>query len=110
MIQLEKAFELSDINEPIDVQFEPLINYTRVSSCPGCMCFTPTQVYLLPQNEEDSVACSPRCFTYDEVVSYKRKLLAGYEIILKDGGKVLLSNVFGKMRAGITQALDEHIH
>ena len=108
MTKLEKAFEMSDIAEPVDAQFEPLINYTRVSSYPGYMCFTASKVYLLPQSEAAAMTFNPLCFSYDEVVSYKRKLIAGYEITLKDGNKVLLSNVFGKMREGITAAFDEH--
>ena len=108
MIQLEKAFEMSDIDEPIDAQFEPLINYSRVSSYEGYMCFTPTKVYLLPRSEAAAMTFHPQCFPYEEVVSYGRRLLAGYEITLKDGSKVLLSNVFGKMRAVITEAFDEH--
>ena len=108
MTELPKAFEMSDIDEPIDVQFKPTINFSRIQSYAGEMCFTPTKVYLIPDLEDSPQDFHPFNFTYDEVVSYGRKLLAGYEIVLKDGNKVLLSNVFGKMRAGITAALDEH--
>ena len=108
MIQLDKDFNKSGIGESIDAEFMPTINYTRIQSYQGEMYFTPTKVYLMPHYEEAAMLFHPQCFTYDEVVSYKRKLLAGYEIVLKDGTKVLLSNVFGKMRAGITQAFDEH--
>lgn len=41
-----------------------------------------------------------------EVVSYGRKLIAGYEIQLAGGEKVSLANIFGKLRAAITEELD----
>ena len=96
MTELEKAFEMSDIDEPIDAQFEPHINYSRVASYEGYMCFTPTKVYLLPRSEAAAMTFHPKCFPYEEVVSYGRKLLAGYEITLKDG-RVISDEYNGKI-------------
>ena len=109
MIELEQTFTRDDIPEVIDAEFEPTVNYTRIDSIAGEMYFTPEKVYLMPHHPEDARLFTPKCFPYSEVASYKRRLLAGYEIILKDGSKILMSNVFGKMRAGITAAFDEHI-
>lgn len=108
MIELEKNFTRDNIDDVIIAEFDPVINFTRISSYQGEMLFTPTKVYLMPKYKEAAMVFKPKCFEYSEVLAYKRKLIAGYEITLKSGAKILLSNVFGKMRAGITAALDEH--
>lgn len=110
MIELPKNFRAQDIDEFIDAEFNPVINYTRIQSYDGEMYFTETKVYLMPHYVEHALIFHGKCFEYSEVESYKRKLIAGYEITLKDGNKILLSNVFGKMREGITAAFDSHIN
>lgn len=108
MIELPKNFTVDNIEEPIEASFEPTINFTRINSYQGEMYCTATKVYLTPHYLEESMLFNGKCFGYDEVASYGRKMIAGYEIVLKDGNKILLSNVFGKMRAGITEVLDYH--
>ena len=51
----------------------------------------------------DASASTP---IYKQIVNDIRSRVA--DGTLKSGAKILLSNVFGKMRAGITAALDEH--
>ena len=109
MTELPKSFMKSDIDEPVIAEFAPTINFTRIQSYQGEMFCTATKVYLAPHYQEASMLFHGKCFAYDEVASYGRNLLAGYKINLKDGSTILLSNVFGKMRAGITEVLDEYV-
>jgi hypothetical protein len=106
MIELPKNFTPDQIDELIEATFKPTINLNRITSFGGEMICTESKVYLLPQ--EYGALFAGKCFEYSEVLSYKRSLIAGYVIQLKSGQEVRLSNVFGKMRAGITEVLDRH--
>lgn len=108
MLNLGKEFTKAEIEEPVVAEFELAWNVTRLSSFNAQMCFTDKKVYLVPFLPNDILFFDAIAFEYSEVVSYGRKLLAGYEIHLADGSKVSLANVFGKMRAAITEELDYH--
>ena len=110
---LEKGFNPSEVEGTILGDFEPAINVSRISSFNGRMIITTEKVYLMPNYQAGAVDAfgqlvyKPRCFQLAEIEGYKKTGLAGYRITLKDGTELNFSNVFGKMRKGITAALEE---
>ena len=106
MNNLGKNFTMADIEEPVSADFEVAFNVTRLSSFNAKMCFTEKKVYFVPFIPNDIPFFDSVSFDYSEVVSYGRKLIAGYEIQLAGGEKVSLANIFGKLRAAITEELD----
>ena len=113
MQDLPKNFTPDQIEEPVIAQFEPAVNMTRLASCNGLIVFSTKKVYVMANfnagmaDALGTVVYQPRCFEYAEIDSYKKTGLAGYRITLKDGTELNFSNVFGKMRKGITAALEE---
>ena len=110
---LDQDFSPSQIEGTIIGDFSPAINVSRLASFNGKLIFTTEKVYVMPNYNAgmyDAIGAGlyePRCFTYAEVGSYKKTGLAGYQITLKDGTVLNFSNVFGKMRKGITAALED---
>ena len=112
MTQLDLTFTKSSIQEDIQASFEPVYNYTRLASYNGYLMFTATKIYWF-YNEDTApvqmLKLNPWCIDYSEIASYKKTGLAGYRISLKDGNDLNFSNVFRKMRNGITEALQAHV-
>lgn len=113
METLSKSFQVSDIQETIVAEFEPAYNLSRFASCNGKIVFSSKKVYVMANymagmvDAIGSMVTAPKCFAYDEIASYNKTGLAGYKITLKDGTEFNFSNVFGKMRKGITAAIEE---
>ncbi|MBP5504813.1 MAG: hypothetical protein J6X89_01780 [Bacteroidales bacterium] len=110
---LDQDFNPSQVEGTIIGDFSPAVNVSRLVSFNGKLICTNEKVYVMPNYNAGMVDAigagfyKPRCFTYAEIDSYNKTGLAGYRITLKDGTVLNFSNVFGKMRKGITAALDE---
>lgn len=112
MTQLDINFNKGDITEPIQATFEPAYNLSRLATYNGFLIFTKSKVYWFYNDDIHNVKAlrlNPWCFDYSEVAGYRKTGLAGYRISLKDGNDINFSNVFRKMRNGITEALQAHV-
>ena len=117
MIELDDNFGLEQLGNVKKEVFEILYNKNRVSSWDGQLYITPDKMYFfvtpasMAGRSVFDAGGAPKswCLDLSEIESYGRHSLAGYQIILKDGKKVLFSNVFRKLRNGLTEALDERL-
>ncbi len=113
MQELPKTFSRDDIEEPVIAEFDPAVNMSRLSSTNGRLVFSTKKVYVMAEVNAGmadllgKLVFQPKCFEYAEIASYDKRGLAGYVITLNDGTKLEFSNVFGKMRKGITAAIEE---
>ena len=114
MIELDDNFGLENLaNEPKET-FEIEYNKTRISSYAGQLIFTRDKVYFLVAPSNPSMRSpfdagdAPKswCIDISEIASHRRYGLAGYMFILSDGKEIRFTNVFGKQRNGIVEALD----
>ena len=112
-MEIIKDFNPSEVEGTIVGVFEPAINVSRLASFNGQLIITESKVYVAPMFQAGMVDAigagfyEPRCFSVQELAGYRKTGLAGYRITLKDGTEFNFSNVFGKMRKGITEALDQ---
>ena len=117
MIELDASFTLADLANVKKVSFDPLYNKNRASSWNGHMYITPDKMYYLvdPATMEGKtvwdIGGAPKswCIDLSEIASYGKYGLGGFKIELKDGTVLRFTNVFRKMRNGITEALQERM-
>ena len=117
MIELDDNFTLANLANEKKVSFDPLYNKNRASSWNGHMYITPDKIYYLvdPATMEGKtvwdIGGAPKswCIDLSEIASYGKFGLGGFKIELKDGTVLRFSNVFRKMRNGITEALQERM-
>lgn len=117
MIELNENFSLADLGNVKKEVFEILYNKNRVSSWDGHLYITPDKMYFIAALADMAnrsvfdVGGAPKswCIDLSEIASYGRHSLAGYQIVLKDGNKLLFSNVFRKLRNQLTESLDQHL-
>lgn len=114
MIELDKTFTMQNLANETKTTFEGvLFNNSLSSSNPGNLVFTRDKVYfLLDYNNvgpKKLFAKEPTswCIDISEIVSYGRRALAGYKITLADGTVLIFSNIFRKLRSGITEAIEQ---
>lgn len=115
MIELDDGFGLQNLSNVSKAVFDPLYNTNRVSSWEGHMCITSDKVYYLvtPTSMAGKTLVDaggpPKswCIDISEIASYGKYGLGGFKIALKDGTVLRFTNVFRKMRNGITAALQE---
>ena len=118
MIELDNSFSLADLGNVKKESFEMMYNKNRVSSWDGTMYITPDKIYFLvaPASMAGKsivdIGGAPKswCIELSEIASYGRHSLGGYQIVLKDGQKLLFSNVFRRKRNGIVEALEERLN
>ncbi|MBR5018362.1 MAG: hypothetical protein IKX53_01850 [Bacteroidales bacterium] len=110
MINLPGDFSLESIKDETQATFTPLYNYTRLSSTDGQMVFTADKIYYVIGNPGVRMTVSDWCLDISEIASYGKQGLGGYKIVLADGTKLLFSNVFRKMREGITAAIEARLN
>ena len=106
MIDLPSDSRPESIENEIQATFEPLYNFTRLSSTEGKMAFTADKIYYFIGNPAIRQTVADWCIDISEIAEFKKQGLAGYQIILADGKRLLFSNVFRKMRNGITEAIE----
>jgi len=109
MIDVPRDFTPASITEETQATFTPLYNYTRLSSTSGKMIFTADKIYFIIDNPAVPMTVANWCLDIAEIDSYGKQGLGGYKIILADGTKLLFSNVFRKMREGITAAIEARL-
>ena len=118
MIELDDNFGLQDLANESKTKFEDVqYNKTRVSSYGGDLIFTSDKAYFLvappDPNERHPLdfggAPKSWCIDLSEIASYRKYGLVGFMFVLKDGKEVRFTNVFRKMRNGITEALEERL-
>ncbi|MBQ9893371.1 MAG: hypothetical protein IJM35_09495 [Bacteroidales bacterium] len=106
MIKLDKDFNPEMIDEEIEYEFHPAINYTRINSTNGSLVFTKTRMYVF-YDPQIRLLYPPRYYEISEIDKCEKFGLfgAGLLIYMKDGDKLRLSNVGKKMREGIEEAI-----
>lgn len=117
MIELDESFTLANLANVPKLVFDPMYNKTRASSWNGHMYITNDKMYYLvdPAGMADKtvwdIGGAPKswCLDLGEIASYGKYGLGGFKINLKDGTVLRFSNVFRKMRNGITEALQERL-
>ena len=112
MIKLDLDFKKESISEEIVATCEPAYKLTLLATYNGYLVFTTSKIYWIYNNEIHNVKMlklNPWCIDYSEIASYKKTGLAGFRITLKDGKDLNFSNVFGKMRKKMTEALESHL-
>lgn len=101
---------LSDFKSESQAKFEPMHNTTRILSHEGELHFTANEIYWFYTNKAEMTVYKPWSIEISEIASYRRTGLAGYRITLKDGKELNFSNVFRKMRNGITEEIEKRMH
>lgn len=117
MIELDNSFNVADLANVKKEVFDPMFNKTRASSWNGHMYITPDKMYYIvePAGLEGKTVWdmggAPKswCIDLSEIASYGKYGLGGFKIELKDGTTLRFTNVFRKMRKGITEALEERM-
>ena len=110
MIQLDINLKKDDITEEIVATCEPAYKLSRLATYNGYLIFTASRIYWIYNSDIHNVKflkLNPWCIDYSEIASYKKTGLAGFRITLKDGKEIDFSNVFGKMRKKIIDALEQ---
>ena len=107
MQELDKTVTRDSILDKAQKSFNPLFNLSRINSTEGEMIFTEDKIYYFFENEAVQLIKKPWCVDIAEIASWKKSGLAGYVITLNDGTELRFSNVFRKMREGITAAIEE---
>ena len=109
MIDVPRDFDPASIQDETQATFTPLYNFTRLTTASGKMIFTADKIYFLIDNPAVPMNVANWCLDINEIDSYGKQGLGGYKIILADGKKLLFSNVFRKMREGITTAIEARL-
>lgn len=107
MEQLPLVFIQSEIEPDIQECFTPAYNYTRIQSSNGRLAFTPGKVYWLPETPM-AMLDQGWVINISEIASYEKYGISGFTIKLVDGKVLRFSNVGGKMREGIIEAIESH--
>lgn len=107
MEQLPLTFVQATVEPDIQECFTPAFNFTKLSSGNGRLAFTQGKIYYLP-DEPIALLNQGWWIAVNEIDSYGKWGLAGFSIKLKDGKELRFSNVSGKMRDGIAEAIEAH--
>lgn len=107
MEQLSLTFDPSTIAADIQECFTPAFNFTKLNSANGRLAFTPGKVYWLP-DEPMAMINQGWVIAVSEIAGCGKYGITGFTIQLKDGKELRFSNVGGKMRDGITAAIEAH--
>ncbi len=97
------------VKEKSQEVFEPAYNIDRLSSYNGQLFFTANEIYWFYNDEIAEQAMNPWSIEISEISTYSKKGLAGYVITLIGGKELRFSNVFRKMRNGITDAIERRL-
>ena len=107
MEQLPLVFNQSVIEPEIQECFEPAFNFTKINSSNGRLAFTQGKIYWLP-DAPMAMLDQGWVIKVSEIASYGKFGLAGFSIKLVDGKELRFSNVGGKMRDAISEAIEDH--
>ena len=107
MEQLALTFVQSTIEPDIQECFTPAFNFTKLQSSNGRLAFVNDKVYWLPDSPM-ALLDQGWVINVSEIESYSKYGISGFSIKLVNGKELRFSNVGGKMREGITEAIESH--
>ena len=107
MEQLPLVFVQSTIEPDIQECFTPAFNFTKLQSSNGRLAFINDKVYWLP-DAPMALLDQGWVINISEIESYSKYGISGFSIKLVNGKELRFSNVGGKMREGITEAIESH--
>ena len=107
MEQLPLVFVQSTIEPDIQECFTPAFNFTKLQSSNGRLAFVNDKVYWLP-DAPMALLDQGWVINISEIESYSKYGISGFSIKLKEGKELRFSNVGGKMREGIIEAIESH--
>jgi len=107
MEQLPLTFVQSTVEADIQECFTPAFNFTKLNSSSGRLAFTNGKIYWLP-DAPMAMLDQGWVINVSEIAGYGKYGLAGFSIKLKDGKELRFSNVGGKMRDSIAEAIEAH--
>ena len=107
MEQLPLVFVQSTVEPDIQECFTPAYNFAKLQSSNGRLAFTPGKVYWLP-DKPMALLDQGWVINTSEIASYEKYGISGFTIKLVDGKQLRFSNVGGKMREGIIEAIESH--
>lgn len=107
-MELLDNFRKDNITEEIQENLTPVYNVTRLASYNGNLYFTANKIYWIYADYEH-VNLKSWSIDISEIAAYKKTGLAGYRITLKSGEDLNFSNVFGKMRTRMTEAIEKRM-
>lgn len=106
MEQLPLTFIQATVEPEIQAYYTPAFNFTKINSSNGRLAFTENKVYWLPDNPM-AMLDQGWVVGISEIEGCSKYGISGFIIKLKDGKELRFSNVGGKMREGITAAIEE---
>ena len=107
MEQLPLVFVQSTVEPDIQECFTPAFNFTKLQSSNGRLAFVNDKVYWLP-DAPMALLDQGWVINISEIESYSKYGISGFSIKLKEGKELRFSNVGGKMREGIIEAIESH--
>lgn len=107
MEQLPLVFVQSTVEPDIQECFTPAFNFTKLQSSNGRLAFVNDKVYWLPDSPM-ALLDQGWVINVSEIESYSKYGISGFSIKLKEGKELRFSNVGGKMREGIIEAIESH--
>jgi len=107
MEQLPLVFVQSTIEPDIQECFTPAFNFTKLQSSNGRLAFVNDKVYWLP-DAPMALLDQGWVINIAEIESYSKFGISGFSIKLVNGKELRFSNVGGKMREGIIEAIESH--
>lgn len=106
MEQLPLTFNQASVEPEIQAFYTPAFNFTRINSSNGRLAFTENKVYWLP-DAPMAMLDQGWVINISEIEGCSKYGISGFIIKLVDGKELRFSNVGGKMREGITAAIEE---
>ena len=106
MEQLPLVFVQSTVEPDIQECFTPAFNFTKLQSSNGRLAFVNDKVYWLPDSPM-ALLDQGWVINISEIEGCSKYGISGFIIKLVDGKELRFSNVGGKMREGITAAIEE---
>ena len=106
MEQLPLTFNQASVEPEIQAFYTPAYNFTRINSSNGRLAFTENKVYWLP-DAPMAMLDQGWVINISEIEGCSKYGISGFIIKLVDGKELRFSNVGGKMREGITAAIEE---
>ena len=107
MEQLPLTFVQSTVEQYIQECFNPAFNISKINSSNGRLAFTTGKVYWLPDSPM-AIIDQGWVINVSEIESCSKYGLAGFVIKLTSGKELRFTIVSGKMRDGITAAIEAH--
>ncbi len=106
MEQLPLTFNQASVEPEIQAFYTPAFNFTKINSSNGRLAFTENKVYWLP-DAPMAMLDQGWVINISEIEGCSKYGISGFIIKLVDGKELRFSNVGGKMREGITAAIEE---